>query len=203
MMMMMVGLAFPAAAAPNSLIPAAVRRYGNPGPRTCMGYPGQFEHEEEDAETMAEWGVDYFKYDNCFHKWSIDGSKVGEGVSGFVLQGAVHARAEVRIRLELCAVTVLQAYALNIRGVSFEGEDAAPVDLRFLQVALLPLLLLPPPLPPVLLLMLLLLRDGACRAAARSCLGSLCRGTTRRTRRAWTAECRQCRAAAASVTEKM
>ena len=27
-----------------------------------------------------------------------------------------------------------QAYALNIRGVAFDGEDAAPVDLSFLQV---------------------------------------------------------------------
>ncbi len=27
-----------------------------------------------------------------------------------------------------------QAYALNIRGVAFEGDDAAPVDLSFLQV---------------------------------------------------------------------
>ncbi len=33
---------------------------------TCAGYPGSFEHEFVDAETFAEWGVDYLKYDNCF-----------------------------------------------------------------------------------------------------------------------------------------
>ncbi len=43
--------------------------YGNAGPRTCMGYPGQFEHEYQDARTFAEWGVDFIKYDNCQHKW--------------------------------------------------------------------------------------------------------------------------------------
>ena len=27
--------------------------YGDPGIRTCMGYPGQFEHEYQDARTLA------------------------------------------------------------------------------------------------------------------------------------------------------
>ena len=33
-----------------------------------MGYPGQFEHEYQDAETLASWGVDFWKYDQCWHK---------------------------------------------------------------------------------------------------------------------------------------
>ncbi|KAB2601159.1 alpha-galactosidase-like [Pyrus ussuriensis x Pyrus communis] len=33
--------------------------------------PGSLGHEEQDARTFAEWGVDYLKYDNCYH----DGSK--------------------------------------------------------------------------------------------------------------------------------
>ncbi len=37
------------------------------GLRTCAGRPGSFEHEREDAEQFAAWGVDYLKYDNC-HK---------------------------------------------------------------------------------------------------------------------------------------
>ena len=36
------------------------------GVKTCAGYPGSFEHEKQDAETFAEWGVDYLKYDNCY-----------------------------------------------------------------------------------------------------------------------------------------
>ena len=37
------------------------------GVHTCAGYPGSFEHEFSDARQFAEWGVDYLKYDNCFH----------------------------------------------------------------------------------------------------------------------------------------
>ncbi len=35
------------------------------GVRTCAGHPGSFEHEFQDAEQFARWGVDYLKYDNC------------------------------------------------------------------------------------------------------------------------------------------
>lgn len=36
------------------------------GVRTCAGYPGSFHHEYIDAQTFAEWGVDFLKYDYCF-----------------------------------------------------------------------------------------------------------------------------------------
>ena len=35
------------------------------GFNTCVGRPGCLGYEEIDAETDAEWGVDYLKYDNC------------------------------------------------------------------------------------------------------------------------------------------
>ena len=38
------------------------------GVHTCAGkYPGSFEHEFSDARQFAEWGVDYLKFDNCYH----------------------------------------------------------------------------------------------------------------------------------------
>ncbi len=40
--------------------------YSDRGTRTCAGRPGSFEHEVQDAQTYAEWGVDYLKYDNCY-----------------------------------------------------------------------------------------------------------------------------------------
>lgn len=40
--------------------------YSCVGNRTCADYPGSLEHEFIDAETFAEWGVDYLKYDYCF-----------------------------------------------------------------------------------------------------------------------------------------
>ncbi len=40
--------------------------YSDAGYKTCAGRPGSLGYEEIDAQTYAEWGVDYLKYDNCF-----------------------------------------------------------------------------------------------------------------------------------------
>jgi alpha-galactosidase len=39
--------------------------YSSPGPKTCAGYEGSYDHERLDAETFAEWGIDLIKYDWC------------------------------------------------------------------------------------------------------------------------------------------
>jgi hypothetical protein len=39
--------------------------YSSPGPQTCGGYLGSYQHEEQDAATYAGWGIDYLKYDWC------------------------------------------------------------------------------------------------------------------------------------------
>ena len=39
--------------------------YSSPGPKTCAGYEGSYGHEEQDAQTYADWGIDYLKYDLC------------------------------------------------------------------------------------------------------------------------------------------
>jgi len=39
--------------------------YSSPGPKTCAGFEGSYGHEEQDAKTYADWGVDYLKYDLC------------------------------------------------------------------------------------------------------------------------------------------
>ncbi len=39
--------------------------YSSPGPKTCAGYEGSYQHEDQDAKTYAAWGVDYLKYDWC------------------------------------------------------------------------------------------------------------------------------------------
>ena len=40
--------------------------YSCAGIQTCAGYPGSFGYEYIDAQTFAEWGVDFLKYDFCF-----------------------------------------------------------------------------------------------------------------------------------------
>ena len=39
--------------------------YGDFGTNTCMGYPGNEYYLEYDAETYANWTVDYLKLDGC------------------------------------------------------------------------------------------------------------------------------------------
>lgn len=47
--------------------------YSCAGNLTCAGYPASYEHEWDDAKTFADWGVDYLKYDYCFHPLSVPG----------------------------------------------------------------------------------------------------------------------------------
>ena len=39
--------------------------YISPGPWTCAGYVGSYQHEQIDAGKFAEWGIDFLKYDWC------------------------------------------------------------------------------------------------------------------------------------------
>lgn len=58
-------------------IPSLVRRlnekgfkagiYSSNGTLTCEDLPASLGHERLDAETFAEWGIEYFKYDFCHH----------------------------------------------------------------------------------------------------------------------------------------
>ncbi|MFI0449859.1 NPCBM/NEW2 domain-containing protein [Actinomadura sp. 6N118] len=43
--------------------------YTSAGTETCARtMPGSLDHEELDAQTFADWGVDYLKYDNCHNQ---------------------------------------------------------------------------------------------------------------------------------------
>ncbi len=39
--------------------------YSSPGPWTCGRYTATYQHERQDAEMFARWGIDYLKYDWC------------------------------------------------------------------------------------------------------------------------------------------
>ena len=39
--------------------------YSSPGPKTCAGFAASLDHEVQDAQLYASWGVDYLKYDLC------------------------------------------------------------------------------------------------------------------------------------------
>ena len=46
--------------------------YSCAGTHTCTGMPASYGYEEEDAQTFAEWGADFVKYDGCFVPPGVD-----------------------------------------------------------------------------------------------------------------------------------
>ena len=48
--------------------------YTSPGPWTCGGYVGAWQHEATDARKFAEWGFDFLKYDWCSYN-SVAGGR--------------------------------------------------------------------------------------------------------------------------------
>jgi alpha-galactosidase len=46
--------------------------YSSPGPRTCGGYLASWQHEDQDAKTYGDWGIDYLKYDWCSYSEVTD-----------------------------------------------------------------------------------------------------------------------------------
>lgn len=49
--------------------------YSSPGPRTCGGCLGSFDHERLDAQQYAEWGIDYLKYDWCSYRPELEAQR--------------------------------------------------------------------------------------------------------------------------------
>jgi alpha-galactosidase len=47
--------------------------YSSPGPKTCGGYEASYQHEVQDAQSYADWGFDYLKYDWCSYDGVVHG----------------------------------------------------------------------------------------------------------------------------------
>ena len=50
--------------------------YSSAGMYTCAQYPASLGHESTDAQTFADWGIDYLKYDNCYNQGQEGTSKL-------------------------------------------------------------------------------------------------------------------------------
>jgi len=49
--------------------------YTSPGPFTCAGFAGAYQHEAQDAKQFADWGFDFLKYDWCSYGNVVKGDK--------------------------------------------------------------------------------------------------------------------------------
>jgi alpha-galactosidase len=45
--------------------------YSSPGPKTCAGFEASLDHEVQDAQLYASWGIDYLKYDLCSFRTAV------------------------------------------------------------------------------------------------------------------------------------
>jgi len=64
--------------------------YSGPGPKTCGGYVGSYQHEEQDAKMWADWGIDYLKYDMCSMGRIINQEAKGDPQKHLELDKAVY-----------------------------------------------------------------------------------------------------------------
>jgi len=68
--------------------------YSSPGPTTCQGLEGSWEHERIDAQTWVQWGVDYLKYDYCGY------SRIAEDLSVAWLRKPYDEMSEILASLD-------------------------------------------------------------------------------------------------------
>jgi len=52
--------------------------YTSPGPLTCGGFAGAYQHEEQDAQQFADWGFDFLKYDWCSYSHIANGGNIND-----------------------------------------------------------------------------------------------------------------------------
>lgn len=76
--------------------------YSSPGPQTCGGCAGSWQHEKIDAETFARWGYDFLKYDWCTYGSVATGSGLERAQRPYRLMGAFLRQQDRDILFSLC-----------------------------------------------------------------------------------------------------
>jgi alpha-galactosidase len=76
--------------------------YSSPGPTTCGGYTASWQHEQQDADTYAGWGVDYLKYDWCSYGDVATGEGLERQIKPYRLMGAALRSTNRDILYSLC-----------------------------------------------------------------------------------------------------
>jgi len=65
--------------------------YSSPGPLTCGDHTGSYQHEQQDANSYASWGIDYLKYDWCSYESKAKDTTRGEREKPYrIMNEALH-----------------------------------------------------------------------------------------------------------------
>ena len=76
--------------------------YTSPGPWTCGGYVGAYQHEATDARKFAEWGFDFLKYDWCSYGSEAGGKTIDDFKKPYQLMWGELQKADRDIVFNLC-----------------------------------------------------------------------------------------------------
>ncbi|BDI30415.1 alpha-galactosidase [Capsulimonas corticalis] len=76
--------------------------YSSPGPQTCGHYTGSYQHEQQDANTYAAWGVDYLKYDWCSYGDIATGDGQEKYIAPYRIMGDALYKTNRDIFYSLC-----------------------------------------------------------------------------------------------------
>ena len=76
--------------------------YSSPGPTTCGGFAGSYQHEEADAKMWAEWGVDLLKHDWCSYSRIAKDDSLAELQKPYIVMRDALAKTGRDIVYSLC-----------------------------------------------------------------------------------------------------
>ena len=76
--------------------------YSSPGPLTCGAYTSSYGFEKQDAQRIAEWGFDLFKYDLCSYRKLTDFHNVDTLTKIYSLMGNILHQQPRDIIFNLC-----------------------------------------------------------------------------------------------------
>ena len=77
--------------------------YTSPGPTTCAGFSGSYEHEAQDAKQFADWGFDFLKYDWCSYDRVVNKIRTIENLQKpYILMGRLLQEQNRDIVFNLC-----------------------------------------------------------------------------------------------------
>lgn len=76
--------------------------YSSPGPLTCGGFLGSYQHEYQDARTWAYWGIDYLKYDWCSYREIAEDNSMDELQKPYILMNQALKSVNRDIVYSLC-----------------------------------------------------------------------------------------------------
>ncbi|SPE50685.1 GHF27 protein (modular protein) [Verrucomicrobia bacterium] len=114
--------------------------YTSPGPQTCGGFTGSYQHEEQDAAQFADWGFDFLKYDWCSYDGVVKGDHSLESLQKpYRLMGEILARQPRDMVFNLCQYGMgkVWEWGAEVGGQSWRTAGDLGMELdRFFQVAL-------------------------------------------------------------------